>query len=72
MNEMEDGKPPSTTEDSEGDCGSGRYYRAGIGDLHWIPIWRGGNLSGLAAHMPIGYHRLQFNKTMDLRHGAVD
>ncbi len=66
-----DEKPPSKTADCEGDCSTGRYHRVGTGDLHWLPIWRGGNLPGLAVRLPVRYYRLQFNKTMDMGNGAT-
>ena len=35
-------------------------------NLYRIPIWRGGNLAGLALHRNIGNNRLYKHKIMDL------
>ncbi len=65
MSETED-KPPGKETDSQRVCSTGRYHRISLRDLHWIPIWRGGNLASLDTCLPIGYHRLQFHTPVDL------
>ena len=63
MNESD--KPPPL-QDSKRNCSSLRYSRVGLSDLYRIPIWRGGNLAGMAIHRDISRDCLYKHKVMDL------
>lgn len=65
MNESEDNKPPSIS-DSEGSCSPIGNNRIGIGDLYWIPIWRGGSLPSMAIYWDTCRNSLYKHSSVDL------
>ncbi len=70
-NRHEEDKPPSL-QDSEGSRSPTRDNRIGFSDLNRIPIWRGGNLTGLGIHGDIGCNRIYKYKVMDMVFGEND
>ena len=70
MNVQED-KPPGL-QDSKGVRSPTRNSGIGFSDRNRIPIWRGGNLAGLALHGDIGNSSLHKHEVMDLVFGEND
>ena len=61
----EEDKPPPL-QDSKGISSSIRHSGVDFSDLYRIPIWRGGNLAGLAIHGDISRSSLWKHQIVDL------
>ena len=58
-------KPPSL-QNITGTCGPARNSGVDFSDLYRIPIWRGGNLTGMGIRGSFGNHSLHKHKAVDL------
>lgn len=66
-----DEKPPSIS-DSKGSRSPTRDNRTNFSDLHWLPIWRGGNCAGMGVHGVTRSDSLHQHKVMDMVFGEND
>ena len=71
MNVQEEEKPPSLP-DSKGSRCPAWDSRVNPCDLYWLPVWRAGNITGLAIHGDIGNYSLRKHKAVDLVFGKND